>query len=82
MYSRHPKRSDKKYTELAEPISKILPKIQYLPFFKWPSKIIGPSDTRHRDRRCEYHKDHGHEIDSYYALKDHLEELVQDGRLA
>ncbi|XP_028060680.1 uncharacterized protein LOC114264269 [Camellia sinensis] len=44
--------------------------------------MIGPSDTRCRDRRCEYHKDHGHETDSCYALKDRLEELVQDGRLA
>ncbi|XP_028078662.1 uncharacterized protein LOC114280482 [Camellia sinensis] len=43
---------------------------------------MGPPDTRRRDKRCEYHKDHGHETDSCYALKDHLEELVQDGRLA
>ncbi|XP_028051435.1 uncharacterized protein LOC114256046 [Camellia sinensis] len=43
--------------------------------------MIGPPDTRRRDKRCEYHKDHGHETDSCYALKNHLEELVQDGRL-
>ncbi|XP_028063472.1 uncharacterized protein LOC114266745 [Camellia sinensis] len=67
--------------ELAEPISKILPKVQHLPFFKWPSKMIGRLDTRRRDRRCEYHKDHGHNTDSYYTLNDHLEKLVQDSRL-
>ncbi|XP_028059061.1 uncharacterized protein LOC114262845 [Camellia sinensis] len=44
--------------------------------------MIGPPDTRRRDKRCEYHKDHGHDTDSCYALKDHLEKLVQDGRLA
>ncbi|XP_028092535.1 uncharacterized protein LOC114292710 [Camellia sinensis] len=43
--------------------------------------MVGPPDTRRRDKRCEYHKDHGHETESCYALKDHLEELVQDGRL-
>ena len=43
--------------------------------------MVGPPDTRRRDRRCEYHKDHGHDTESCYALKDHLEELVQDGRL-
>lgn len=41
----------------------------------------GPPDTRRRDRRCEYHKDLGHETENCYALKDHLEELVQDDRL-
>ncbi|XP_028058964.1 uncharacterized protein LOC114262767 [Camellia sinensis] len=80
--SRHPRHSNKKYMELAEPISKILSKVQHLPFFKWPSKMIRPPNTRRRDRRCEYHKDHGHETYSCYALKDHLEELVQDGRPA
>ncbi|XP_028121367.1 uncharacterized protein LOC114318628 [Camellia sinensis] len=44
--------------------------------------MVGPPDTRRRDKRCEYHKDHGHDTDNYFALKDHLEELVQDGRLA
>ncbi|XP_028102190.1 uncharacterized protein LOC114301426 [Camellia sinensis] len=43
--------------------------------------MVGPLDTRRRDKRCEYHKDHGHETESCYALKDHLEELVQDGQL-
>ncbi|XP_028070444.1 uncharacterized protein LOC114272929 [Camellia sinensis] len=44
--------------------------------------MIGPPNTKRRDKRYEYHKDHGHDTDSCYALKDHLEELVQDGRLA
>ncbi|XP_028075689.1 uncharacterized protein LOC114277927 [Camellia sinensis] len=43
--------------------------------------MMGPPDTRRWDRRREYHKDHGHDTKSFYALKDHLEELVQDGRL-
>ncbi|XP_028108670.1 uncharacterized protein LOC114307468 [Camellia sinensis] len=43
--------------------------------------MVGPPDTRRRDRWCEYHKDHSHDTDSCYVLKDHLEELVQDGRL-
>ncbi|XP_028109323.1 uncharacterized protein LOC114308026 [Camellia sinensis] len=80
--SRRTRRSDKKYTEWAEPISMILFKVQHLPFFKWPSKTMGPPNTRIRDKRCEYHKDHGHDTDSCYTLKDHLEELVQDGWLA
>ncbi|XP_028121006.1 uncharacterized protein LOC114318337 [Camellia sinensis] len=44
--------------------------------------MFGPPDKRRRDQRCEYHKDHGHTTDIRYALKDHLEELVQGGRLA
>ncbi|KAF5931634.1 hypothetical protein HYC85_027805 [Camellia sinensis] len=47
------RRADKKYTELSEPISMVMSKIQHLPFFKWPPKMVGPPDTRRRDRRCE-----------------------------
>ncbi|XP_028054085.1 uncharacterized protein LOC114258330 [Camellia sinensis] len=43
--------------------------------------MTGPPDARRRDKRCEYHKDYGHDTDNCYALKDHLEALVQDGRL-
>ncbi|KAF5932811.1 hypothetical protein HYC85_028982 [Camellia sinensis] len=75
------RRADKKYTELTEPISAVMSKIQHLSFFKWPSKMVGPPDTKKRDRRCEYHKDHGHDTDSCYALKDLLEESAQDGQL-
>lgn len=67
--------------ESLEPISTIMSKVQHLPFFRWPSKMVGPPDTRRRARQCEYHKDHDHDTESCYALKDHLEELVQDGRL-
>ncbi|XP_028057526.1 uncharacterized protein LOC114261450 [Camellia sinensis] len=43
--------------------------------------MTGPPDARRKDKRCEYHRDHGHNTDSCYSLKDHLEELVQDNRL-
>ncbi|XP_028073723.1 uncharacterized protein LOC114276142 [Camellia sinensis] len=43
--------------------------------------MTGPPDARKRDKQCEYHKGHGHNTNSCYALKDHLEELVQDDRL-
>ena len=79
--SRRTRRADKKYMELTELISAVMSKVQHLPFFKWPSKMVGPPETRRRDRRYEYHKDHDHDTESCYALKDHLEELVQDGRL-
>ncbi|XP_028091624.1 uncharacterized protein LOC114291940 [Camellia sinensis] len=43
--------------------------------------MTGPLDARKQDKWCEYHRDHGHDTDSYYSLKDHLEELKQDGHL-
>ncbi|XP_028063223.1 uncharacterized protein LOC114266520 [Camellia sinensis] len=43
--------------------------------------MTGPLDARRQDKRCEYHKDHGHDTDSCFSFRDHLEELVQDGRL-
>ncbi|XP_028054373.1 uncharacterized protein LOC114258601 [Camellia sinensis] len=80
--NRRTRRSDNKYTKLAELIDKILSKVQHHLFFKWSSKMMWPFDTMRRDKRCEYHKDHGHDTDNCYALKDQLEELVQDSRLA
>ncbi|XP_028091259.1 uncharacterized protein LOC114291603 [Camellia sinensis] len=44
--------------------------------------MVEPPNTRRRYKRCECDKDHGHDIDNCYALKDHLEKLVQDGWLA
>ena len=81
MDNRRTKRADKKYTEMSDSVSSVMSQIQHLPYFKWPSKMVGPPDTRRRDMRCEYHKDNGHDTESCYALKDHLEELVQDGQL-
>lgn len=79
--NRRTKCSGKKYMELTEPINMIMSKVQHLLFFKWPPKMTGPPDTKRQDKRCEYHKDHGHDTDSCYALKDHLEELEQEGHL-
>ncbi|XP_028100915.1 uncharacterized protein LOC114300228 [Camellia sinensis] len=42
---------------------------------------MGPPDIRRRDRRCEYHKDHGHNTNSCYALKDHLENLLSPAQI-
>ena len=50
--SRPTRHADKKYTELSEPISMVMSRAQHLSFFKWPSKMMGPPDTRRRDRRC------------------------------
>ncbi|XP_028081828.1 uncharacterized protein LOC114283200 [Camellia sinensis] len=79
--SRCPQQLEKQYAEFIEPIGKILSKIQHQPFFRWPSKLFRPPNKRQRDQRCEYHKDYGHIINKCYALKDHLEKLVQGGRL-
>ncbi|XP_028094138.1 uncharacterized protein LOC114294215 [Camellia sinensis] len=79
--SKRTRHSSKKYMELTKPINKTLSKLQHLPFLKWPPKMMGPPDARKQDKRCEYHKDYGHDTDSCYALKDHLEELVQDDHL-
>ncbi|XP_028086960.1 uncharacterized protein LOC114287716 [Camellia sinensis] len=43
--------------------------------------MTGAPDARRQDKRCEYHIGHGHDTDSCFSLRDHLEELVQDGRL-
>ena len=64
-----------------EPVQKFLDKVRIEPFFKWPNKIAGDPVNRNQNLYCHYHQDHGHTIEYCKNLWDHLEQLVQEGRL-
>ena len=64
-----------------EPIQQVLEKIKSEPFFKWPNKMAGNPMRRNQSLYYHYHQDHGHTTEDCRNLWDHLNQLVQEGKL-
>ncbi|XP_065616471.1 uncharacterized protein LOC136061938 [Quercus suber] len=64
-----------------EPVQRVLEKIKDESFFRWPNKMAGDPAKRNRNLYCQYHQDHGHITKDCKNLWDHLEQLVQEGKL-
>ena len=64
-----------------EPVHQVLEKVKNESFFKWPNKIVGNPKKRNRNLYCQYHRDHGHTTEDCRSLWDHLDKLVQEGKL-
>ena len=64
-----------------EPVQQVLEKIKSEPFFKWPNKMAGDPMRRNQSLYCHYHQDHGHTTEDCRNLWDHLDQLVQEGKL-
>ncbi|XP_065626371.1 uncharacterized protein LOC136066256 [Quercus suber] len=64
-----------------EPVQRVLEKIKDEPFFRWPNRMAGDPAKRNRNLYCQYHQDHGHVTEDCKNLWDHLEQLVQEGKL-
>ena len=64
-----------------EPVQKVLKKFRNEPFPKWPNKMAGNPMNRNQNLYCHYHQDHGNIIEDCRNLWDHLEQLIQEGRL-
>ena len=64
-----------------EPMHQELKKIKNESFFKWPSKMAGNLMRRNQSLYCHYHQDHGHIIEDCKNLWDHLDQLIQEGKL-
>ena len=64
-----------------EPVHQVLEKIKNEPFFKRPNKMVGNPKKRNHNLYCQYHQDHGHTTEDCRSLWDHLDQLVQEGKL-
>ena len=51
------------------------------PSLKWPDKIKGDLNKRNRNKYCHFHRDHGHDTDEYFDLKQQIENLIRQGKL-
>ena len=64
-----------------EPVHRILDRIKYEPYFRWPNKMGGDPFRRNQNLYFTYHQDKSHTTEQYRVLKDHLEQLVKAGHL-
>ena len=64
-----------------EPVHRVLEKIKNEPFFKWLNKMAGNPTRRNPSLYCQYHQEQGHTTEECRNLWDHLEQLVQEGKL-
>ncbi|RVW76744.1 hypothetical protein CK203_047551 [Vitis vinifera] len=68
-------------TPLSISYEKLLPIIQGLSDFKWPRPIGTDPSMRDRSRRCAFHKDHGHTIETCRSFQYLVERLIKAGHL-
>ena len=46
-----------------------------------PYPMKAPPSTHNKNKYCRFHRDHGHDTENYYALKNEIEELIRRGYL-
>ena len=51
------------------------------PSLKWPKKMKGDPNKRNRNKYCRFHRDHGHDTNEFFGLKQWIENLIRQGKL-
>ena len=69
------------YTPLNMPLEQVLIQIKDNPSLKWLEKIKGYPNKRNRNKYYRFHKDHGHDTDKCFDLKQQIENLISQGKL-
>ena len=76
-----PSARNQQYTPLNVPLEQVLMQIKDDPSLKWPEKMKGDPNKRNRNKYCCFHRDHGHDIDECFDLKQQIENLIRQGKL-
>ena len=69
------------YTPLNAPLDQVLMHIKDDPSLKWPEKMKRDPNKRNKNKYCRFHRDHGHDTDECYDLKQQIENLIRQGKL-
>jgi len=77
---RHDEPTHSAVVPLNQELSRILPIYEAMPEFEsaWPIRYNRPPDTR---QFCLYHKQHGHDTDRCFSIRDKINKLVLEGKL-
>ena len=51
------------------------------PSLNWPEKIEGDPNKRNKNKYCRFHRDHRHDTNECYDLKQEIENLIRQGKL-
>ncbi|GFZ09934.1 hypothetical protein Acr_21g0005330 [Actinidia rufa] len=66
---------------LNAPVAQVLSEIKHEEFVKWPGKIKTDPQKRNRNKYCEFHRDHGHNTEDCFQLKEQIADLIKRGYL-
>ena len=69
------------YTPLNAPLDQVLMQIKDDPSLKWPKKMKGDPNKCNKNKYCRFHRDHGHDTDECYDLKQQIKNLIRQGKL-
>ena len=62
-------------------LEQVLMKIKDDPSLKWLEKMKGDPNKRNRNKYCRFHRDHRHDTDECFDLKQQIENLIRQGKL-
>ena len=72
---------NQQYTPLNVPLKQVLMQINDDPSLKWPKKMKGDPNKRNRNKYCLFHRDHKHDTNECFDLKQQIENLIRQGKL-
>ena len=72
---------NQQYTPLNVPLEQVLMQINDDPSLKWPEKMKGDPNKHNRNKYCRFHRDHEHDTDEYFDLKQQIENLIRQWKL-
>ena len=67
---------NQQYTPLNAPLEQVFMQIKDDPSLKWQEKMKADPNKRNRNKYCRFHKDHGHDTDECFDLKQQIENLI------
>ena len=72
---------NQQYTPLNMPLEQVFMQIKDDPSLKWPEKMKGDPNKRNRNKYCCFHRDHRHDTNECFDLKQQIENLIRQGKL-
>ncbi|XP_077246024.1 uncharacterized protein LOC143885861 [Tasmannia lanceolata] len=78
---RTPQRREENYTPLNTSGRHILAAIKGEEFVRWPTRMISKGNKRDKSKYCQFHRDHGHDTDECWHLKEEIELMINRGYL-
>ena len=65
------------YTPLNAPLDQAIMQIKDDPSLKWPEKMKEDPNKRNKNKYFCFHRDHGHDTDKCYNLKQQIENFIR-----